>query len=126
VARHIFHVYPVWMYTQSNITQAFYSPEYITPTQQINTINFKHILHLNILITWPNLQSKWLSKMAGNAISDGLNFLKPSQRDPLGLPWKWVAPSDPRRCLLVSKHLLLWNLLETLGMNYFIAQPIWW
>jgi hypothetical protein len=41
VARHIFQVCPVWIYTQSNITQASYSPEYITPTQQnikINTI----------------------------------------------------------------------------------------
>jgi hypothetical protein len=26
----------VWIYTQSNITQASYSPEYITPTQQIS------------------------------------------------------------------------------------------
>jgi hypothetical protein len=35
VARHIFRACPVWIYTQSNITQASYSPEYITPTQQI-------------------------------------------------------------------------------------------
>jgi hypothetical protein len=34
VARHIFQACPVWIYTQSNITQASYSPEYITPTQQ--------------------------------------------------------------------------------------------
>jgi hypothetical protein len=34
VARHIFQAFPVWIYTQSNITQASYSPEYITPTQQ--------------------------------------------------------------------------------------------
>jgi hypothetical protein len=33
VARHIFQACPVWIYTQSNITQASYSPEYITPTQ---------------------------------------------------------------------------------------------
>jgi hypothetical protein len=26
----------VWIYTQSNITQASYSPEYITPTHQIS------------------------------------------------------------------------------------------
>jgi hypothetical protein len=26
----------VWIYTQSNITQTSYSPEYITPTQQIS------------------------------------------------------------------------------------------
>ena len=32
VARHIFQACPVWIYTQSNITQASYSPEYITPT----------------------------------------------------------------------------------------------
>jgi hypothetical protein len=36
VARHIFQAYPVWIYTQSNITQASCSPEYITPTQQIS------------------------------------------------------------------------------------------
>jgi hypothetical protein len=35
VARHIFQACPVWIYTQSNIAQASYSPEYITPTQQI-------------------------------------------------------------------------------------------
>ena len=35
VARHICQACPVWIYTQSNITQASYSPEYITPTQQI-------------------------------------------------------------------------------------------
>ena len=34
VARHIFQACPVWIYTQSNITQASNSPEYITPTQQ--------------------------------------------------------------------------------------------
>ena len=34
VARHIFQACPVWIHTQSNITQASYSPEYITPTQQ--------------------------------------------------------------------------------------------
>jgi hypothetical protein len=36
VTRHIFQACPVWVYTQSNITQASYSPEYITPTQQIS------------------------------------------------------------------------------------------
>jgi hypothetical protein len=35
VARHIFQACPMWIYTQSNITQGSYSPEYITPTQQI-------------------------------------------------------------------------------------------
>jgi hypothetical protein len=35
VARHIFQACPVWIYTQSNITQASYSPKYITPTQQM-------------------------------------------------------------------------------------------
>jgi hypothetical protein len=29
VARHTFQACPVWIYTQSNITQASYSPEYI-------------------------------------------------------------------------------------------------
>ena len=36
VARHIFQACPVWICTQSNITQTSYSPEYITPTQQIS------------------------------------------------------------------------------------------
>jgi hypothetical protein len=37
VARHIFQACPVWIYTQSTITQAFYSAENInTPTQQIS------------------------------------------------------------------------------------------
>jgi hypothetical protein len=36
VARHIFQACPVWIYTPSNITQTTYSPEYITPTQQIS------------------------------------------------------------------------------------------
>ena len=36
MVRHIFQACPVWIYTQSNITQASYSPEYITPTQQIS------------------------------------------------------------------------------------------
>ena len=44
VARHIFQACPVWIYTQSNITQAFYSPEYITPTQQIS-VSYCHYLH---------------------------------------------------------------------------------
>jgi hypothetical protein len=38
VARHIFQACLVWIYTQSNITQASYSPEYITPTQQISRL----------------------------------------------------------------------------------------
>jgi hypothetical protein len=38
VARHIFQACPVWIYTQSNITQASYSPEYITPTQQFSRL----------------------------------------------------------------------------------------
>jgi hypothetical protein len=41
VARHIFQACPVWIYTQSNITQASYSPEYITPTA--NTANMLYI-----------------------------------------------------------------------------------
>ena len=36
VARHIFQACPVWIYTQSNITQTSYSREYTTPTQQIS------------------------------------------------------------------------------------------
>ena len=36
VASHIFQACPVWIFTQSNITQASSSPEYITPTQQIS------------------------------------------------------------------------------------------
>jgi hypothetical protein len=36
VARHIFQACLVWIHTQSNITQVSYSPEYITPTQQIS------------------------------------------------------------------------------------------
>jgi hypothetical protein len=43
VARHIFQACPVWIYTQSNITQASYSPEYITPTQQIPFKEFFNI-----------------------------------------------------------------------------------
>jgi hypothetical protein len=42
VARHIFQACPVWIYTQSNITQASYSPEYITRTQQIFDMLRKH------------------------------------------------------------------------------------
>ena len=38
LARHIFQACPVWIYTQSNITQVSYSPEYITPTQQNSII----------------------------------------------------------------------------------------
>jgi hypothetical protein len=34
--RHIFQACPVWIYTQSITSQASYSPEYITPTQQIS------------------------------------------------------------------------------------------
>jgi hypothetical protein len=44
VARHIFQACPVWIYTQSNITQASYSPEYITPTQQITWSRFVIVL----------------------------------------------------------------------------------
>jgi hypothetical protein len=50
VARHIFQACPVWIYTQSNITQASYSPEYITPTQQISRIQYvaiKQLLQIN-------------------------------------------------------------------------------
>ena len=36
MVRHIFQACPVWVYTQSNITQASYSPEYIAPTQPIS------------------------------------------------------------------------------------------
>jgi hypothetical protein len=35
---HILQACPVWIYTQSNITQASYSPEYITPTHQISLL----------------------------------------------------------------------------------------
>jgi hypothetical protein len=37
VARHIFRACPVWIYTQSNITQATYSPAWVHYT---NTANF--------------------------------------------------------------------------------------
>jgi hypothetical protein len=46
VARHIFQAFPVWIYTQSNITQSSYSPEYITPTQQIYFILYNLNMHL--------------------------------------------------------------------------------
>jgi hypothetical protein len=36
VARHIFQACPVWKYTQSITSQASYSPEYTTPSQQIS------------------------------------------------------------------------------------------
>jgi hypothetical protein len=54
VARHIFQACLVWIYSQSNITQASYSPEYITPTQQISIFSlFKrytsHMLCVDIL-----------------------------------------------------------------------------
>jgi hypothetical protein len=49
VARHIFQACPVWICTQSNITQASYSPEYIiTPTQQImNSIIYNLKININ-------------------------------------------------------------------------------
>jgi hypothetical protein len=58
VARHIFQACPVWIYIQSNITQASYSPEYITPTQQISSsillmISCMHEAYSGIL-TRPN------------------------------------------------------------------------
>ena len=31
-----FKLAPMWIYTQSNITNIIYSPEYITPTQKIH------------------------------------------------------------------------------------------
>ena len=34
VAGHIFQARPVWIYTQSNITNISYSPEYTTPAQK--------------------------------------------------------------------------------------------
>jgi hypothetical protein len=34
VVGHIFQARPVWIYTQSNITNIIYSPEYTTPTQK--------------------------------------------------------------------------------------------
>ena len=55
MARHIFQACPVWIYTQSNITQASYSPEYITPTQRstclayLNKFNFIIIKNNNLL-----------------------------------------------------------------------------
>jgi hypothetical protein len=42
------------IYTQSNITQASYSPEYITPTQQIFII-LLFILNENREITYPHI-----------------------------------------------------------------------
>jgi hypothetical protein len=39
VTRHIFQTCPVWIHTQSNITNIIiYSPEYTTPTQKIMII----------------------------------------------------------------------------------------
>jgi hypothetical protein len=55
VARHIFQTCPVWIYTQSNITQASYSPEYITPTQQISCRGCYH-WEKKVKSILPNLQ----------------------------------------------------------------------
>jgi hypothetical protein len=49
VARHIFQACPVWIYTQSNITQASYSPEYITPTQKKS-----HFVIISIIVVCIN------------------------------------------------------------------------
>jgi hypothetical protein len=39
VAGHIFQARPVWIYTQSNITNISYSPEYTTQTQKKKIFN---------------------------------------------------------------------------------------
>jgi hypothetical protein len=65
VARHIFQACPVWIYTQSNITQASYSPEYITPTQQISR-NLFFPTELQPLPTFEEFQS--------GSVSDGTSF----------------------------------------------------
>jgi hypothetical protein len=58
VARNIFQACPVWIYTQSNITQASYSPEYITPTQQISFFKrSKFPINLFHWIYWPMTQN---------------------------------------------------------------------
>jgi hypothetical protein len=49
VARHIFQAGQAWIYTQSSITQASYSPEYITPTQQISRILWLELAEVTIL-----------------------------------------------------------------------------
>jgi hypothetical protein len=57
VVGHIFQAHPVWMYTQSNITQASYSPEYITPTQQKSWI---HILLARTVLYKTKASPVWM------------------------------------------------------------------
>jgi hypothetical protein len=57
VVGHIFQARPVWIYTQSNITNIIYSPEYTTPTQKksyyqtiVEKINCLNSFHQNFII----------------------------------------------------------------------------
>jgi hypothetical protein len=51
VARHIFQAFPVWIYTQSNITQASYSLHW----------NYSTILHNSCCYALATLKHKYLS-----------------------------------------------------------------
>jgi hypothetical protein len=89
VARHIFQACPVWIYTQSNITQASYSPEYITPTQQI----LYFLLHIF------NTRASFLSSFL-NFVSKFAQFLYmyfktwnliQNLSSILGILWSWTT-----------------------------------
>jgi hypothetical protein len=94
----------VWIYTQSNITQASYSPEYITPTQQISRYSLIHcMLAIYLENTSPlktQLRSNWLPK---DTIS-----------------WQ---PASERRYILTAQELPLWlcyNFVRILCTWYYI------
>jgi hypothetical protein len=56
VAGHIFQARPVWIYTQSNITNIVYSPEYTTPTQKkYLSIYQKHCLCAELVQIYMNI-----------------------------------------------------------------------
>ena len=70
-----FQACPVWIYTQSNITQASYSPEYITPTQQIYTISLT--IYASSLSLWSFEHSGPMTpppRLLARVLKEGVQF----------------------------------------------------
>jgi hypothetical protein len=79
VVRHIFQACPVWIYTQSNITQASYSPEYITPTQQMTCL---YVIKLPLSYILCQLCPRCLDDM--NVWISDKNFVKSGIQNEMG------------------------------------------
>jgi hypothetical protein len=114
VSRHIFQACPVWIYTQSNITNISYSPEYITPTQKKSLLQLVGKLASSLLRTqscWQVVRFLrvyvWLNDVQCICVSCD-RYVSVQKRKWFTLWWSQKITCIPKEKYRWLNHLCIW------------------